>query len=170
MTDAALLWREASHSGAPVLVKLAESGKPLLLRLPFDPGNRAWIEQAGRASWRLRWDKERRHWETPRAWFEALAMHVIRRHGRLWVFQEVKDPHACDDRCMNARGLECVCGCGGKNHGLGDPRGWGRSVVESGFTNWGDRLFACRFIEPRASAAFTGLLGPATLTTVQPSA
>jgi hypothetical protein len=27
--------------------------------------------------------------------------------------------HKCNDACMFAKGPECVCGCGGVNHGLG---------------------------------------------------
>lgn len=29
--------------------------------------------------------------------------------------------HACDDRCVHARGriMKCECSCGGKNHGRG---------------------------------------------------
>ncbi len=27
--------------------------------------------------------------------------------------------HKCDDRCLNARGRNCECSCGGKNHGAG---------------------------------------------------
>jgi len=26
--------------------------------------------------------------------------------------------HKCDARCMNARGHNCECSCGGKNHGI----------------------------------------------------
>lgn len=28
--------------------------------------------------------------------------------------------HACDVRCMFARGHQCECACGGKNHGAGE--------------------------------------------------
>ena len=27
--------------------------------------------------------------------------------------------HKCDARCMNARGHDCECSCGGANHGIG---------------------------------------------------
>ncbi len=27
--------------------------------------------------------------------------------------------HVCDSRCMNAKGGNCECSCGGKNHGRG---------------------------------------------------
>jgi hypothetical protein len=29
------------------------------------------------------------------------------------------DKHTCDARCMNAKGHECTCSCGGANHGRG---------------------------------------------------
>jgi hypothetical protein len=25
----------------------------------------------------------------------------------------------CDETCYNAKGMNCACGCGGKNHGMG---------------------------------------------------
>lgn len=28
--------------------------------------------------------------------------------------------HKCDGRCLNARGVDCECSCGGKNHGAGN--------------------------------------------------
>lgn len=28
--------------------------------------------------------------------------------------------HKCDARCRNAKGHNCECSCGGKNHGAGD--------------------------------------------------
>jgi hypothetical protein len=34
--------------------------------------------------------------------------------------------HPCDSRCMGARGSDCVCGCGGRNHG----RGWATTGAE----------------------------------------
>lgn len=27
--------------------------------------------------------------------------------------------HKCDARCMNAKGMNCECSCGGSNHGIG---------------------------------------------------
>ena len=37
-----------------------------------------------------------------------------------WVDYRVDKPslHKCDARCMNAKGHNCECSCGGKNHGL----------------------------------------------------
>jgi hypothetical protein len=29
------------------------------------------------------------------------------------------DKHTCDSRCLNAKGHECTCSCGGANHGRG---------------------------------------------------
>lgn len=38
--------------------------------------------------------------------------------------------HKCDARCMNAKGHECTCSCGGANHG----RGYATEVVEASAT------------------------------------
>ena len=34
-------------------------------------------------------------------------------------YKSFPSKHACDARCMNARGRICECSCGGKNHGAG---------------------------------------------------
>lgn len=39
---------------------------------------------------------------------------------------------ACDDRCLGALGPQCVCSCGGKNHGKGLVAGTVTVVVASG--------------------------------------
>lgn len=38
--------------------------------------------------------------------------------------------HKCDARCLNAKGHECTCSCGGANHG----RGYATEVVEASAT------------------------------------
>jgi hypothetical protein len=32
-------------------------------------------------------------------------------------------PHECCDACKEAREIKCVCGCGGKNHGVANRQG-----------------------------------------------
>jgi hypothetical protein len=44
-------------------------------------------------------------------------------HRRTVMLSKVKgtysDKHTCDSRCLNARGHDCTCSCGGVNHGRG---------------------------------------------------
>lgn len=45
-------------------------------------------------------------------------------HGhRVFVLKQIKGTyspdHKCDARCLNARGTDCTCSCGGANHGRG---------------------------------------------------
>lgn len=35
-------------------------------------------------------------------------------------FKKTRAPRKCDARCLNARGHDCECACGGVNHGRGD--------------------------------------------------
>lgn len=160
MIDIVQIWRDAAHGGPPVLVK-REKGD-LLLRMPFQKGNRAWIEKAGKADWLLRWDKEGQHWLTPRSWFESLATRLIERYGCAWIIQEADEsPTPCNESCMRALGPDCVCGCGGKNHGLGEPAGWAHGVVDSDIVAWRGKHYTCRFFKPRDAGMFTKLVAAA---------
>jgi hypothetical protein len=42
---------------------------------------------------------------------------------KVFILRAVKgtysDVHQCDSRCLNAKGHECTCSCGGANHGRG---------------------------------------------------
>lgn len=39
--------------------------------------------------------------------------------ARIIYFKTNPSLHKCDARCMNAKGHNCECSCGGKNHGAG---------------------------------------------------
>lgn len=93
-----------------------------------------------------------------------LATRLIERHGCAWVIQEAEDDptlQPCAAACMHARGLDCVCGCGGKNHGLGDPDGWAHGVTDSGVVEWRGRQYTCRFFSPHDAGAFVERLSGA---------
>jgi hypothetical protein len=38
---------------------------------------------------------------------------------RVIYFKKNPSLHKCDARCLNAKGHNCECSCGGKNHGAG---------------------------------------------------
>lgn len=50
---------------------------------------------------------------------------------KVFVLKRIKGTyspdHKCDSRCLNAKGHECTCSCGGANHG----RGFAAQVVEA---------------------------------------
>ncbi len=37
---------------------------------------------------------------------------------RVIYYKKNPSLHPCDHRCMNAKGHDCECSCGGKNHGI----------------------------------------------------
>jgi hypothetical protein len=39
--------------------------------------------------------------------------------ARTIFFKKNPSLHKCDARCLNAKGHNCECSCGGKNHGAG---------------------------------------------------
>lgn len=162
MIDIAKIWHDAAHRGPPVLVKRQKGD--LLLRMTFSKDNRSLIEGSGRADWLLRWNKGGQYWSAPRSWFSTLTKRLIERHGHVWVIQEAEDDSTlqpCAAACMHAKGLDCVCGCGGKNHGLGDPDGWAHAVTDSGVVEWRGRQYTCRFFRPHHAGAFVERLSGA---------
>ncbi len=153
MTDIAKIWHDAAQGGPPVLVKRRKDD--LFLRLTFAENNRRWIREAGKATWLLQWDKGHHCWMAPRSWFEALATLLLERHGHAWIIQEAdSSPTPCNEACMHALGLDCVCGCGGKNHGLGEPDGWAHDVVDGDVAEWRGKRYTCRLLKPRDAALF----------------
>jgi len=59
----------------------------------------------------LRWDD----FSKPVAYDDAGEMHPVR---RVIYYKDRPSLHKCDARCMNARGHNCECSCGGVNHGI----------------------------------------------------
>ena len=49
-------------------------------------------------------------------------------------YSRTPSKHKCDARCMNAKGNQCECSCGGANHGKGGAPAWDFSDLE----NWDD--------------------------------
>ncbi|WP_423457606.1 hypothetical protein [Ottowia sp. VDI28] len=49
MIDIAQIYRGAVHAG-PLILIMREKGE-LLLSMPFQKGNRAWVERADKANW-----------------------------------------------------------------------------------------------------------------------
>ena len=73
------------------------------------------------------------HWST-RSLPEGVALTKIAKHGllpigrlpsgdrigadRVIFYKSRPSLHKCDARCMNAKGHNCECSCGGANHGI----------------------------------------------------
>lgn len=134
------VWNQ-NHS--PVIYRRG-IGSPLLMRLPYKEGNRAWLKHYGRIN--PQWIIPKKHWEVPQAWFNDLVSRSLSRFGRLYIIQPYRAQEKCAPACWNAQGHECQCSCMGANHGSqSEGNGW--YIVSDTFaTRWNTVELACRLL------------------------
>ena len=70
-------------------------------------------------------------WEIARTHLRSTVAGLADRFGHVHVYLYFDDRQKCDTRCVAARGVECVCSCGGENHGGAD---WLRDWRQVGAT------------------------------------
>ena len=134
------VWRQGS---VPVIYRRG-TGYPLLMRLPFSAGNRAWLKSYARTN--PTWIAEKRHWELPQAWFNDLVTRALTKWGKLYIIQPYREQEKCAPACWNALGHECQCSCMGANHGS-QSSGSGWYIVSETFaTKWNTHQLACRLL------------------------
>jgi hypothetical protein len=119
------------------------TGYPLLLRMPYKEGNRAWLKQGRRNE--PKWIAEKKYWELPKAWFNELVSDSLNRWGKIYIIQPYREQDKCAPACWNALGHECQCSCMGANHGSQNSSGW--YVISDTFaTRWNSTELACRLL------------------------
>ncbi len=134
----------------PVIVRHGK-GRPLFLRLPYRPENRAWIKGEKRNN--PTWNSAKKHWECPQAWFNDLVDRSLAHWGKLYIIQPHREQEKCAPACWNAMGHECQCSCLGANHGS-QSSGGGWFVVSDTFaTRWDKSELACRLLETKPNGA-----------------
>lgn len=139
------IWNQAS---IPVLYRRGKSS-PLLVRLPFSPGNRLWLKGDRRRE--PVWHKPERYWEVPAAWFEPLIKRALFKYGKVYVIQPFNPMEKCAPACWNAVGAVCECSCMGANHGSGNPLGKWHVVSDTLAVRWGPKQYSCRLLTPVAA-------------------
>lgn len=88
---------------------------PLRVRLPYAEDNRRWFKSLGiRAP---EWIKSDGWWEIPRSRLADLLDAIVDRYPRVKLIRFGKKRIRCTQSCVDAREPECVCSCGGLNHG-----------------------------------------------------
>lgn len=127
----------------PVVVRPSGKGKKLRVRLPYDKGNREWLQNGRRIN--PTWSSAKKHWELPKAWFNDFVDRALGKFGKLYIIQPYREQEVCAPACMNATGHECQCSCMGANHGVGNGGGW-FEVSDAFAVRWGDEHIACRLM------------------------
>ena len=133
----------------PVILRRIGKGEKLRLRLPFDIENRKWLENGRRTS--PDWIANKKHWETPKSWFDDLVERALAKYGKVYVIQPFVEQEKCAPACMNAQGHECQCSCMGANHGAGNNGSW-FEVSETFATRWRQSQVACRLMTRKPCA------------------
>lgn len=114
----------------------------LEVHIPWrEGGNRKVIKRICGTLTRPQWDGDRKRWMIARAHFTPLIGALKAEYGQVRVITAHCDAEGCDARCLQARGIECVCSCGGRNHGglNSYTAGWRLvGTVASGETEWSE--------------------------------
>jgi hypothetical protein len=129
----------------PVLIR--RPGHPLRAQLPYDPGNRSWLQEAGKR--RPAWIASDKQWELPHSWFSDLLSRSVSRFGKAYVIQPYNEQEKCAPACWNAVGDICECSCMGVYHGSGHPGGRWKVFDEAFATRWRGSRLACRLVGRR---------------------
>lgn len=113
----------------------------LWVRLPYElpDGSRGrgrqWLHSICGKGSRVDYDKREGAFRVARgnlAWILRCALMIF---DVVEVWTEHRIVERCDIRCVNARGDECVCACGGVNHRTGDGSShWMHHAVDTTIT------------------------------------
>jgi len=91
------------------------------------------------------WIKDKGYWETPHTWFNDLVNRLLRKFGKLYIIQPLREQEKCAPACLNAQGHICQCSCLGANHGAGNDGSW-FEVSETFAVRWKEVSYACRLM------------------------
>jgi hypothetical protein len=112
---------------------------PVLVHLAYrkPPANREWLLSSG---FRLDGYDGGGWWRVQRARTDDLLRAIIDEFGAVELWVEARRTTArCDIRCVEAKGWDCECSCGGLNH-RGTTHGWVQAgttgLVRTDGTEW----------------------------------
>lgn len=75
------VWRQKK---IPVVIRRAEKGQKLRVRLPFADNNRQWLNTVGKST--VTWNVSKSYWELPKNWFNDFVNQALERCGRTIFF------------------------------------------------------------------------------------
>lgn len=134
------IWRQTV---VPVIYRQGK-GKPLLIKLPYDSENKAWLQDGRRR--KPKWNPQFKCWETPKAWFNDIVNRCLKAFGSVHIVQPYREQEKCAPACWNATGHECQCSCMGANHGSNSSGSKWLVVSDAFATRWHERELACRLM------------------------
>ena len=126
------VWRQ----GVVPVVHRPPHGQPIMVRLPYRQGNRAWL--AGGRRLKLEWHPDGRYWSLPCASFSQLVERLVREFGSAYVIQPYRVQEKCAPACWKAKHVDCMCSCMGAHHGMMVPGGRWYVISETCAVRWTD--------------------------------
>jgi hypothetical protein len=93
----------------------------IILHIPYrEPGwtNRLWIKTVCGGSTHPIWNKSLKQWEVSRSHWPTLLNHVLQEFGPVDIWEDHSEYQICNTSCQDATGVDCICRCGGINHGI----------------------------------------------------
>lgn len=112
----ALLWLSAPPAKADT------GGRRLEALFPFRDDQQQWLRKTCRLRSPEKLTEDGR-WSLPPSALNKVVAASLDEFGVVGLFQDVAEElRDCAPECMNAEGLDCVCGCLGENHG--GAAGW----------------------------------------------
>jgi hypothetical protein len=136
------IWHQAR---IPVVV-LGGPVRRLIVRLPYAPANRDWLQDRHRT--KPVWLPKQQVWTIPKSWFEDVLRRALLRYGAVYVIQPFRKDEKCAPACWNAVGAHCECSCMGENHGAGEPEGKWHVVSETLAVRVNAKEYSCRLLRP----------------------
>lgn len=85
--------------------------------LPYAEGNRRMLKSVLGKGCPLA--RESGYWKISRNHAHDILAYLVRRYGRVQLFQDYTETTKCDTRCREAFGEDCECSCLGENHANG---------------------------------------------------
>ncbi len=79
---------------------------------------------------RLKWDGERHCWLAPPARLDGIVQLLLNDYEAVHLWRQAwpAPDRTCGPLCWWARGLFCICSCGGRAHGRGEA---GREISQA---------------------------------------
>jgi hypothetical protein len=135
---------------APYPVIFVQKKPPILVTLPYREDNYAWLR--GDQQRKPKWIPAEKHWEVPKSWQGYVISKCVARFGAAIVIKVMpRKMEKCAPACWQATSDvgECVCSCGGINHGIESNPGGFLEIRESFAVRWsaGNRLVATLITE-----------------------
>ncbi len=142
------LWRK--YPKYPMLRHNGHSS--LLVRLPPEKGAGKLLQGYNRL--KVEYDKDARHSKAPFSRLSELTTKLADHYGGVIVFRDSDEVEKCAPSCVKATSpvTECVCSCGGVNHGAGAlPAGFHVISESLAVRVAGERKVTVTFVRPRSA-------------------